>query len=99
MCIKDQLSLFMPQLMQLEDGLTTCSILSSARKYPQIWKPTGILCQTAHKNQLTPDEFLDQVVANFSSSQIHKQKEIDVFKYFCDFIMALDVNNGMSSFL
>jgi hypothetical protein len=82
----------MPQLMQLEEGLTCCNLLSSVRNNPKVLEP--ILSQNGCNNQYTSDEFLDQVTAEFSSSQIRKNKEIDVYKYFCDFIVDLNVPGG-----
>jgi hypothetical protein len=86
----------MPQLMQLEEGLTCCNLLLSVRNHPKVWEP--ILSQNGYNNQYTSDEFLDQVTAEFSSSQIRKNKEIDVYKYFCDFIVDLNVAGGMYIF-
>ncbi len=83
----------MPQLMQLEEGLSSCSILSSVRNHPNVWEP--LLSQGGYNNQYTADEFIDQVTAEFSSSQIQKNKEVNVYKYFCDFIMDLNVPDGM----
>ena len=87
----------MPQLMQFEDGLNSCHLLSSARMSPKVWQP--IFSQTGCKNQFTSDEFLDEVVAEFSETQAKKRKEVDVYKLFCDFIMTLDDMNGMHTLL
>lgn len=95
-CVKDQLSTIMPQIMQLEEGLSSCNVLSSARKHSKIWEP--IFLQSGYNNQFTPDEFLDQVIAEFSSSQIDKNKEINVYKYFCDFVMGLNNSDGRYNF-
>ena len=94
--MKDQLSPIMPQLMQLEKGLISCNILSSARKHPKIWEPIFLL--NGYNNQFTPDEFLDQVIAEFSSSQKDKNREINVYKYFCDFVMGLHDSDGRDDF-
>ena len=61
-----------------------------------VWKP--IFSLTGYKSQFTADEFLDEVVAEFSESQIRKSKEVDVFKYFCDFIITLNDSNGKNIF-
>ena len=93
-CVKDQLSTVMPQIMQLEEGLSSCNILSSARKHSKIWQP--IFLQSGYNYQFTPDEFLDQVIPEFSSSQIDKNKEINV--YFCDFVVSLNNSDGRYNF-
>ena len=41
-------------------------------------------------SSISANDFLDQLVANFSLSQVAKEKEIDVYKIFCDFLQSLD---------
>ncbi len=33
-----------------------------------------------------PDDFLDELEVKYSQSQLLKEKEVDVFKYFCEFV-------------
>lgn len=37
---------------------------------------------------ISPEKFLDQLVVQFSLPQQCKEAEIDVYKYFCDFIVG-----------
>ena len=82
--------------MQLEEGLSSCNVLSSARMHPKIWEP--ILLKNGCNNEFSPDEFLDHVVAEFSSSQVDKNRELNVYKYFRDFVMGLDNTSGRYNF-
>lgn len=78
----------MPQLLQLEEELTCCNLLTAVKKLPKIWKPFFVPGNTFH---LSADEFLDQVMADYNISQSTRSKEVDTFKYFCDVIMKFDV--------
>ena len=82
----------MPQLMQLEQGLSSCGILESIKKCPNLWKVAFVHGSSKAKS---PDEFLDDLEVKHSQSQLQKEKEIDVFKYFCEFIQSLESDEGM----
>ena len=81
----------MASIMQLAEGLISCDVLLSARKQPNLWRPIFI---PGLSTPITPVEFLDQITVNFSISQLYKEIEIDVYKYFCDFIeeLSYDLN-------
>ena len=82
----------MPQLMQLEEGLSSCDVLDSMREHPQLWEK--VFHKKGSSEDITADDFLDQLVANFSVGQREKEKEIDVYKIFCDFLQAVDHREG-----
>lgn len=82
----------MPQLMQLEEGLRSCGVLDSMREHPQLWEK--VFHKKGPSEDLTADDFLDQLVANFSAGQREKEREIDVYKIFCDFLQAVDRGEG-----
>lgn len=74
--------------MQLQQGLNNCGVLASAIKYPKLWEP--VFTASSRPSMLTAEEFLDGFVVNFSTTQVLKQKEIDIFKLFSDFVESLD---------
>ena len=83
----------MPQLMQLQ-GLSSCGILESIKKCPNLWKVAFVRGKFCSKAK-SPDQFLDDLEVKHSQSQLRKEKEIDVFKYFCEFIQSLESDEGM----
>ena len=86
-CIKDQFSDYLPQLMQLEEGLSTCEVLDSIQKFPSVWKA---IFHPSDDFKLNADKFLDEVVVDYSCSQILRDKEFDTYKSFCNVIMLYD---------
>ena len=86
-CIKDQFSDYLPQLMQLEEGLSTCDILNSVQKFPSSWK---VIFQPSDEFKLGADKFLDEVVVEYNNSQILREKEIVTYKSFCNVILLYD---------
>eukprot|EP00794_Sanderia_malayensis_P013170 gene13169-14520_t len=94
-CIKSQLSAFLPQMLQLMEGLKCHGILSSLREFPTTWKPVFTECN--NNVGLNGDEFLDEIVALFSSKQVEKEKELYVYKLFCDFILTLDNDGNLTT--
>ncbi|XP_028394535.1 uncharacterized protein LOC114518737 [Dendronephthya gigantea] len=92
-CIKSQFISTMPELMQLEQGLSSCGILESVKKCPELWKFAFV---RGSSNLKSPDEFLDELEVKYSQSQLQKDKEIDVFKYFCEFIQSLEFDEEIS---
>ena len=87
-CIKDQLSVFLPALIQITHGLEGCGLLETVRRAPNVWQPVF-----GHGNsfQITAEEFLDQLCVEYSDSQIKKNVEIDTFKFFC---VAIELTDG-----
>lgn len=75
----------MPQIMQLQKGLSACNVLSSARENPALLKTVFV---PGFARSIIPEKFLDELVVQFSVAQRCKEAEIDVYKYFCDFIVA-----------
>ena len=89
-CIKDQLSQYLPQLVQIESALCECGILHHMRRDRELWKPV-----VANGNCFTiaADEFLDQIIVNFSESQLCRDAEFNTYKFFSDVIESID-NGG-----
>lgn len=50
--------------------------------------------QKRSSDDITADDFLGQLVAIFSAGQREKEKEIPVYKIFCDFLQAADRGEG-----
>ena len=72
-------------------GLSNCGILSAIRSNPDIFEPVFTI---GYSTQIKPEMFIDQLEVEFSTSQLLKAKEIDVYKYFCNFIDLLDQKEG-----
>lgn len=81
----------MPQIMQLEGGLSACNVLNSSREHPVLWKSVFVPGFTVN---ITPMEFLDQLSVQFSDSDHCKNAEIDVYKYFCDFMQSSELHES-----
>ena len=73
--------------MQIESGLDECGILSHLRRNTEIWKP---VFADGNYFSITADEFLAQMIVNFSESQICKDAEIKTFKFFSDVIASIN---------
>jgi hypothetical protein len=69
-----------------------CGILESIKKCPDLWKLAFVCGSSKAKS---PDEFLDDLEVKHSQSQLRKEKEIDVFKYFCEVIQSRESDEGM----
>ncbi|CAB4002794.1 Hypothetical predicted protein [Paramuricea clavata] len=85
-CINDQFSTVLSQLMQLEEGLSSCGLLESVHIFPEVWKP---IFTPSNQFQLTGDQLLDEATGDYSSSQILKALEINTYKVFFDVIQDL----------
>ena len=82
----------MPQILQLQSGLAACNVLCSIQKWPELWKALFVAGET---KVLKPTEFLTEINVEYSQSQVKREKEIDVFKSFCDVIQSLDHSQGL----
>ena len=78
--------------MQLEEGLSSCGVIYSLREHPQLWEK--VFLKNHSSEDIAADDFMGLLVANFSISQRNKEKEIDVYKMFCDFLQAIDRGEG-----
>ena len=85
-CVKDQFSSILPQLMQLEEGLSSFGLLESIRRFPDSWRPIFI---QSDRFQMTADQFLEEAAVEYSMSQILKDLEINTYKVFCDVIQGI----------
>lgn len=90
--MKSQLAHITPQLMQLQEGLSSCGVTTSVQENPYLWE--NVFSFTKHSQDLTAEELMDQLGANLSTTQIQKENEIDVYKFFCDFLQAIDQGRG-----
>ena len=77
--------------MQLQNGLTSYGVLDTIRRCPNLW--ASALVSGICKPQ-SPDEFLDELEVKYSQSQLLKEKEVDVFLYFCEFVQSLDSSDA-----
>lgn len=85
-CLKDQLGSILPQLAQLEDGLSTYGLITEIRKAPNMWESVLVVGKGV---KVTPTTLIDGIHVIYSESQMKRQKEADTYTYFCDFIHTL----------
>ena len=80
-----------PQLgmvSQLEESLQLYGFLQEIKKFPDLFKPL-FFANSSSMFDVTPDEFLTNVVITYSEKQLKKQDEEDTYKHFCDFVEFL----------
>ena len=73
--------------MQLEEGLSCCGILSTMRDWPKLWEP--IFDPNNAIFHMSSDALIEEICPSFSTSQMLKEKEVDTYKYFCDYVQSL----------
>ncbi|XP_046844260.1 uncharacterized protein LOC124438267 isoform X1 [Xenia sp. Carnegie-2017] len=93
-CVMGHFSSVLPQIMQLLEGLSSCGLINYMIENPELWKPLFDPYNDSFK--LSADTFLNEIIPTFSSSQIHKEKEVDVYKIFCDYVQTLDTEGDVS---
>ena len=86
--MKDQLTDYLPALLQIKGGLDVCGLMNTIKSHPDVWRPV-FECGTI-LFKITADEFLDSLDVQYSTSQMRKQEEVDTFKFFSDVIEKLD---------
>jgi hypothetical protein len=85
--MKDQLSECLPQLMQLEEGLSVCGVLKSIQDFPRVWRE---VFEKDHSIQFSAKSLLHSTDVDFSLSQLQKEREIDTYKAFTDVINLIE---------
>lgn len=66
------MSEFLPALLQIAHGMEGCGLLEVVRRFPDIWQPVfGV----GNSFQVTAEEFLENLDAEYSFSQIKKNAE------------------------
>ena len=85
--MKDQLSPYLPALLQITHGLDGCGLLEIIRRSPEVWQH---VFTAGNVFKITADDFLCQLVVEYSASQIKKLAEMDTYKFFCDVIELMD---------
>lgn len=96
-CIKQQLGDVLPQLVQLEEGLAACNMLSAMKSSPALWEPvfvSGVAGPPVDANLL-----LSQVEAVHHDSQMKREKETDAYMFFCDFVHRLNTEGTIFYFV
>ena len=77
-----------PQLgpvSQLQEGPQMYGILQEVRSNPELYEPLFVKDASGMFN-VSPDEFLMDVIVLYSDSQLKRHAEEDTFKYFCDVV-------------
>ena len=81
----------MPMLHQISSGLQVFGILDSIKEHPQLLEPVFTESSFFKPNA---DTFIDNIVGSFREDGSNdKLIEIDVFKYFTDFIEECECSN------
>ena len=81
----DQSPTILSSISKLEEGLKTYGLLKSIREQPLIWEPVFV---SGSAPSLTATAFLNELLVDFSLSDVKKQKEIDVFYHFTNYIQS-----------
>ncbi|CAB4024133.1 G2 M phase-specific E3 ubiquitin- ligase-like [Paramuricea clavata] len=88
LCMKDQIGDVLAELMEIKNGLEACGISSDTiKKRAELWQ---IMFKSGSFFSLPAEEFLDELIVVFSESQIRKNAEIDVYKFFCDAMLSIE---------
>ena len=72
-CVQQQVSHMLPQLVQLKEGLASCKLLYSVQKYPQIWEPVFVPHDGA---EVTGSTVLSEIEPIYSESQVKRQRRL-----------------------
>lgn len=64
-------------------------LLKSIREHPLIWEPVFV---SGSAPSLTATAFLNELLVDFILSDVKKQKEIDVFYHFTNYIQSLNTD-------
>ena len=86
----DQSPTILSSISKLEEGLKTYGLLKSTREHPLIWEPVFV---SGSAPSLTATAFLNELLVDFSLSDVKKQKEIDVLYHFTNYIQTTFANN------
>lgn len=75
-------------LAQLEEGLKLYGFLQEVKNNPDFFWPLFV-DDASSMFDVSPDEFLTDVMVTYSERQVEKHAEEDTFKHFCDFVEFL----------
>ena len=82
---------------QLISGLESFGVLAKLQKNQEIMEPLFTLDGAAN-SLVTADLLLDHMTIEWSPESSNKKaQEIDVHKYFCDYIQEAEIRTGLSS--
>ncbi|CAB3987907.1 G2 M phase-specific E3 ubiquitin- ligase-like [Paramuricea clavata] len=82
--IEPQLSM----LSQLEEGMRMYGFLQEVKDNPELFRPVFV-ADASSMFDVSPDEFLSDVIVTYNERQVEKHAEEDTFKHFCDFVEFL----------
>lgn len=74
-------------MLQIESGLANCGMMKYVKSNPELWR---VLFENGNIFNISAEELLEQIVVDFSVSQLAKEKEIDTYKFFSDVLEAID---------
>jgi hypothetical protein len=81
-------------LSQLEEGLKMYGFLNEVKTSPDLFQPLFV-ANASYMFDVSPEEFLMDVMVTYSDKQREKHAEEDTFKHFCDVVEYL-FHAGMS---
>jgi hypothetical protein len=80
---------------QLISGLECYGVLTSLREHRELMEPLLTL-EGAEYFKITPDIMLDHLIGDYSPDGSNKKPlEIDVHKFFCDYIQEIAAREGI----
>lgn len=75
-----------PMIKELEQGLALYGLLNTVRQQPGLFEAVFL---ESSQFDITLDDLLDSLEVKYSQSQLLKEKEEDVFKYFSDMVQNI----------
>eukprot|EP00112_Aurelia_sp_Birch-Aquarium-sp1_P020140 Seg5121.1 transcript_id=Seg5121.1/GoldUCD/mRNA.D3Y31 product="hypothetical protein" protein_id=Seg5121.1/GoldUCD/D3Y31 len=95
-CVQQQVSHMLPQLVQLKEGLSSWRLLYSVQKYPKIWEPVFV---SSNRTEVTGSTVLGEIEPIYNESQVKRQKETDVYYQFSEFVhtLARNAHEGLTA--
>ena len=73
-------------MMQLESGSVACGLMAHMKDSPEIWHS---LFENGNMFQVSAEGILDDMIINYSTSQLLKEKQIDTYKSFSNVLEVI----------
>ena len=78
-------------LKVLEEGMNSFGFLTEARRQSKLFESLFV---SSNRFSIILDDFLDDLLIEYSQSQMMKEKEEDTFKYFSDSLLEISYNGN-----
>lgn len=85
-CVQQQVGDILPQLVQLREGLSTCTLLDHIKLHPKLWESVFL---PDIETDVSGSMLLEQLEPKYNASQLKRNIVTDVFFHFCEFVHSL----------